>query len=159
MVKLLGESSIGSGVRRVEALVGLDAFRYLAREHVLVHQLAGEFKAPPEELPERIAASLDRLKTAEKELDRLRVGAGARAGAARSRRGGSRSASVQVVLAEAPAGVSGNDLRSLALDVRGRLRRAIRPSCCSPRPATTAWRSSRPSTTPARTRDCRRATS
>ena len=41
MVKLLGEASIGSGVRRVEALVGLDAFRYLAREHVLV-QPAGE---------------------------------------------------------------------------------------------------------------------
>src|SRR5581483_6086321 len=55
MVKLLGESSIGAGVRRVEALVGLDAFRYLAREHVLVSQLAGEFKTPPEELPERIA--------------------------------------------------------------------------------------------------------
>ena len=68
MVKLLGESSIGSGVRRVEALVGLDAFRYLAREHVLVQQLAGEFKAQPDELPERIAGVLERLKSAEREL-------------------------------------------------------------------------------------------
>ena len=121
MVKLLGESSIGSGVRRVEALVGLDAFRYLAREHVLVHQLAGEFKAPPEELPERIAAALDRLKTAEKELGRLRV-AQVLSSAAAIAAGVQQIGTTQVVLAEAPAGVGANDLRSLVLDVRGRLR-------------------------------------
>src|SRR5581483_3848842 len=121
MVKLLGESSIGSGVRRVEALVGLDAFRYLAREHVLVSQLAGEFKAQPEELPERINGVLDRLKSAERELDKLRAAAVlASAGslAAQAEQVGA----VQLVTAEAPAGVGGNDLRSLALDVRGRLR-------------------------------------
>jgi len=120
MVKLLGEASIGSGVRRVEALVGLDAFRFLAREHLLVHQLSGEFKAHPDELPERIAGVLDRLKGAERELDKLRVaavlaGAGSLADSAEPVNG------VQLVTAEAPAGVSGNDLRSLVLDVRGRL--------------------------------------
>src|SRR3954449_2414025 len=51
VVKLLGESSIGSGVRRVEALVGGDAYRFLAREHVLVAQLSEALKARPEELP------------------------------------------------------------------------------------------------------------
>ena len=61
LVKLLSESSIGSGVRRVEALVGIDAFRYLAREHVLVSQLAEQFKARPEELPERIGGVVERL--------------------------------------------------------------------------------------------------
>ncbi|HEV7206256.1 MAG TPA: alanine--tRNA ligase, partial [Jatrophihabitans sp.] len=121
MVKLLGEASIGSGVRRVEALVGLDAFKYLAREHVIVQSLAGEFKAQPDELPERIAGVLDKLKSAERELARLRVGqvlasAGTLAAAAEDIDG------VQVVVAQAPAGVGGNDLRSLALDVRGRLR-------------------------------------
>jgi alanyl-tRNA synthetase len=121
MVKLLGEASIGAGVRRVEGLVGLDAFRYLAREHVLVSQLAGELKAPPEELPERIGGVLERLKNAERELDKLRAAAvlssaGSLAAAAES------VGAVQLVAAEAPAGVSGNDLRSLALDVRGRLR-------------------------------------
>jgi alanyl-tRNA synthetase len=123
MVKLLGESSIGSGVRRVEALVGLDAFRYLAREHVLVHQLAGEFKAQPDELPERIGAALERLKAAEKELERLRAAqvlSSAGAIAADAKQVGS----TQLVLGEAPAGVAGSDLRALALDVRGRLRAA-----------------------------------
>jgi alanyl-tRNA synthetase len=121
MVKLLGESSIGAGTRRVEALVGLDAFRYLAREHVLVSQLAEEFKAPPDELPDRIGAVLDRLKAAERDLDKLRAAAvlssaGSLAAAAEQ------LGTVQLVAAQAPPGVGGADLRSLALDVRGRLR-------------------------------------
>jgi alanyl-tRNA synthetase len=121
MVKLLGEASIGSGVRRVEALVGLDAFQYLAREHVLVQSLATEFKARPEELPERINGVLDQLKTAERELAKLRVGQ-VLASAGSLAAGAEQLGDVQVVLAEAPAGVGGNDLRSLVLDVRGRLR-------------------------------------
>ena len=75
LVKLLSESSIGSGVRRVEALVGIDAFRFLAREHVLVSQLAEQFKARPEELPERINSVVDRLRQAERELEKVRADA------------------------------------------------------------------------------------
>jgi len=123
MVKLMGEASIGSGVRRVEALVGLDAFRFLAREHVLVQQLSSELKAQPEELPERIAGVLDRLRSAEKELDRVRAAA-VLSSAGTIAAGAEKVGSVQLVLAEAPAGVAGHDLRSLALDVRGRLRAA-----------------------------------
>jgi len=120
MVKLLSESSIGSGVRRVEALVGLDAFRFLAREHVLVNQLAGEFKAQPDELPDRIAGVLDRLKTAEKELAKLKAAAvlsaaGDIAAQAQDVNG------TQVVAVTAPDGVAGADLRALAMDIRGRL--------------------------------------
>jgi alanyl-tRNA synthetase len=121
MVKLLGEASIGSGVRRVEALVGLDAFRYLAREHVLVHQLSEDFKAQPDELPERIAGTLERLKAAERELDTLRVSA-VLASAGSLAETAQDVAGVQLVASAAPAGIGGNDLRSLVLDVRGRLR-------------------------------------
>ena len=74
-MKLLSEASIGSGVRRVEALVGLDAFRFLAREHVLVSQLAEQFKAKPEELPERIGGVVERLRQAERELEKVRADA------------------------------------------------------------------------------------
>ncbi len=119
-IKLLGESSIGSGVRRVDALVGLDAFRYLAREHVLVHQLAGELKAQPEELHERIHTVLERLKAAERELDKLRAAA-VMSSAASLAEGVQDVDGVQFVAAEAPAGVSGTDLRALTLDVRSRL--------------------------------------
>jgi len=120
MVKLLGESSIGAGVRRVEALVGLDAFRFLAREHLLVSGLADALKAPADQVPERVQSLVDRLRTAEKELERLRAdsvlaGAGALAAAAKD------VAGVAVVAAEVPGGLGGGQLRTLALDVRGRL--------------------------------------
>jgi alanyl-tRNA synthetase len=121
MVKLVGEASIGAGVRRVEGVVGLDAFRFLAREHVLVNQLASEFKSPPDQLPERIAAILDRLKAAEKELDRLRAAA-VLASASKLAAAAENVNGVQVVLAEVPGGVSGTELRALAVDVRARLR-------------------------------------
>ncbi|MGH3932333.1 MAG: alanine--tRNA ligase-related protein, partial [Pseudonocardiaceae bacterium] len=120
LVKLLSEASIGSGVRRVEALVGLDAFRFLAREHVLVNQLAEQFKARPEELVERIGGITERLRTAERELERLRAAAvlasaGALAEAAEQVGG------TALVAGATEEGISGNDLRALATDVRGRL--------------------------------------
>jgi alanyl-tRNA synthetase len=69
IIKLLGESSIGSGVRRVEALVGVDAYRFFAREHLIINSVSEALKATKsEELPERIEAVLDRLKNAEKEI-------------------------------------------------------------------------------------------
>jgi alanyl-tRNA synthetase len=120
VIKLLSESSIGSGVRRVEALVGLDAYRFLAREHVLVSQLAEQFKARPEELPERIGQTVEKLRAAEKELERLRgaqllSSAGTLADQAEDVGG------VALVAAALPDGVGGNDLRTLANDVRNRL--------------------------------------
>ena len=72
VVKFLSESSIGAGVRRVEALVGADAYRFLAREHHLVTQLSHLTKVRPEELPERVEQLLLRLKDAEKELERIK---------------------------------------------------------------------------------------
>ena len=73
VIKLLGESSIGSGVRRVEALVGADAYKFLAREHVLVAQLSEALKARPEELPERVNDIVERLRAAEKALEQTRI--------------------------------------------------------------------------------------
>src|ERR1700722_1908626 len=75
LVKILGESSIGSGVRRVEALVGIDAFRFLARESALVGQLSEQLKARREELPERISSIVTRLRDAERDLQRLQSAA------------------------------------------------------------------------------------
>ena len=120
VVKLLGESSIGAGVRRVEALVGADAYRFLARESVLVHQLSELVKAPREELTERIGAALSRLREAEKEIARMRAGAVLEA-AADLAAGAADVHGVAVVSAAAPAGTGADDLRKLATDVRGRL--------------------------------------
>ena len=75
VVTFLSEGSIGAGVRRIEALVGTDAYRFLAREHLLVSQLAELVKVRPEELPERIEATLARLREAEREIAKIRTGA------------------------------------------------------------------------------------
>ncbi|MFY9650130.1 alanine--tRNA ligase, partial [Trebonia sp.] len=120
LVKLLGESSIGSGVRRIEALVGIDAFRFLARESVLVNQLTEQLKARPEELPERISGVVSRLREAERELNRLRSAAllesaGDIAAAAEDIGG------VAFVAHQVPDGTDADALRRLALDVRGRV--------------------------------------
>ncbi|HEY2723267.1 MAG TPA: alanine--tRNA ligase-related protein, partial [Pseudonocardiaceae bacterium] len=120
LVKLLSEASIGSGVRRVEALVGLDAFRFLAREHVLVSQLAEQFKARPEELPERIGGLTERLRAAERELERLRAAAVLSSAGALAE-GAEQVNGTALVAVATQEGVSGNDLRALATDVRGRL--------------------------------------
>jgi alanyl-tRNA synthetase len=120
LVKLLHESSIGAGVRRVEALVGADAYSFLAREHVLLAQVAEAVKARPEEAPERIAAIVAKLREAEKEISALRAAkvlaaAGELAANPADVRG------VAYVAHQAPEGTSGDDLRKLALDVRSRI--------------------------------------
>jgi alanyl-tRNA synthetase len=116
---LTGESSVGSGARRVEASVGLEGFRYLARERDLVRQLADLLKTPQDGLVERVSGMLGRLRDADRELADLRAqqtlaAAGDLAAAARDLGG-------VAVVTGSPAGLSGGDLRSLALDVRGRL--------------------------------------
>jgi alanyl-tRNA synthetase len=75
VITLLGESSIGAGVRRVEALVGADAYRFFAREHILVSQLTRSLKVRPEELPTRVHTLVEQLRAAEKEIDRVRLDA------------------------------------------------------------------------------------
>ncbi|MDQ3760949.1 MAG: alanine--tRNA ligase [Actinomycetota bacterium] len=120
LIKLLSEASIGSGIRRVEALVGLDAFRFLAREHVLVAQLAEQFKARPEELPDRIGAVTERLRAAERELERLRAAA-VLSSAGTLAEDAEQIGTTALVAAETSEGVSGPDLRALATEVRGRL--------------------------------------
>ncbi len=119
VIKLLGESSIGSGVRRVEALVGGDAYRFLAREHVLVAQLSEALKVRPEQLPERVHDLVERLRTAEKEIEKVRVGQVLAAGADLAA-GAADVAGVQLVTHRVD-GATGGDVRTLALDVRGRL--------------------------------------
>jgi len=120
LVKLLSESSIGTGKRRVEGLVGLDAFDYLAREHALVSQLAETLKARPEEIPDRIAATMNRLREAERELASLRSTA-VLATAGTLAASTSEEFGVTLAAHHVTDGVGSDDLRTLALDVRGRL--------------------------------------
>ncbi|MGB6202487.1 alanine--tRNA ligase, partial [Mycolicibacter algericus] len=119
-VTLLGESSVGSGVRRVEAYVGLDSFRHLAKERALMAGLASSLKVPSEEVPARVANLVERLRAAEKELERARL-AGARAAALNAASGAERVGNVRLVAQRMSGGIGGGDLRSMAGDIRGKL--------------------------------------
>ncbi len=75
MISLIGEASVGSGSRRVEALVGIEAFRAFATERALVSRLTETLKAPKELLEERLAATIEDLKSAQRKLASLQAGA------------------------------------------------------------------------------------
>jgi len=125
LIKLLSESSIGAGVRRVEALVGVDAYSFLAREHVLLNSLNELVKSTQvEELPERISALISRVKEVEKELAQIKTkqalaAAGSLLGSAEKVNG------VSFIGTDLGENLTGDDLRTIALDLRSRLKGSV----------------------------------
>jgi alanyl-tRNA synthetase len=68
MVSILGEASVGSGSRRIEALVGFEAFKALSAEALIVQQITETLKVPKEDLASKILQTIEQLKVAEKKL-------------------------------------------------------------------------------------------
>ena len=120
LVKIMGESSIGSGVRRVEALVGADAYQHLARENVIVNQLTDTLKVRPDQLPDRISQLMARLKDAEKEIAQAKA-AQVLASASALLEHARDVTGVTYLGHDLGDGVSANDLRRLVTDLRARL--------------------------------------
>ena len=118
LLSLIGEQSVGAGVRRVEAYVSQDAFTHLARERALVAHLTELLKVQPDQLMDRVEKMVVQLKAAEKTIAELNAAqalaqAAELAGKARDRGG------LRVLTAQVPT--AGADLRTLALNLRGRL--------------------------------------
>ncbi len=125
VVKLLSESSIGAGVRRVEALVGADAYKFLAREHILVNQLTELIKgSKAEELPERITDLINKLKDAEKELGQVRSQQ-ALAQVSGLLATAKNLGEYKFLAAQIGDGISVEDLRTMALDIKNRLGESV----------------------------------
>ncbi|MFK5585064.1 MULTISPECIES: alanine--tRNA ligase [unclassified Serinicoccus] len=120
LVKIMGESSIGSGVRRVEALVGADAYQHLARENVIVNQLTDTLKVRPDELHDRVATLVSRLKEAEREIAKARSSQAlsAAAGLVEQARD---IAGVTYLGHDLGDGMGADELRRLVTDLRARL--------------------------------------
>jgi alanyl-tRNA synthetase len=119
LVTITGESSVGSGLRRVEAFVGIEAFRYLVKERSLVMELSDALRVQPEQLPDRINKLVAQLKEAEKRIADLR------SQTVLSDVGNIVAKSHDMwgigYIAHHADGLSGNDLRSLALEIRNRV--------------------------------------
>ena len=125
VVKLLSESSIGAGVRRVEALVGVDAYKFLVREHLLLNSLTQIIKgARVEELPERINDLLEKIKEIEKELAAVRS-AQALGKVSAIAESVTKVGQFDLITAVLPDGISGDDLRTISLDLRNRFATSV----------------------------------
>ncbi|MBM9458813.1 alanine--tRNA ligase [Nocardioides sp. zg-536] len=118
-VVVTGESSVGSGNRRIEALTGVEGFAYLARERDVVHQLSTLLKTKPDDMVARVAEMVERLRQSEKEMEKIRLAQLLSGGAALAE-GAKDVAGVRLV-AQRVDGATGGDVRTLATDVRARL--------------------------------------
>jgi alanyl-tRNA synthetase len=117
-VHILGESSIGASLRRIEALTGADALRHYDHEHALLAELAGLLGSPPGQAPDRLRERLATLAETRRQLDRLREAelgamAGLLAGRVEAVDGG-------WLVTELLDGVAGDEMRPLAAEVAGR---------------------------------------
>ena len=125
LVKLLSESSIGAGVRRVEALVGHDAYQYLAREHVLLNSLTEIIKgARADELPQRISELVEKMKSMEKELSAVRS---AKAVAATSQIASKakKIRDINLIIEQLESEIAVDDMRSIAINLREKVKSGV----------------------------------
>ena len=120
MINIVGESSVGASNRRVESLVGMDAFRRFAAERALVSELSTSLKTRPEQLVDRVGELVTSLKSAEKRIAQFEARALADrvpALAANATRVGD-----VLLVAETVGSLgSGDELRSLVTAVRSKI--------------------------------------
>jgi alanyl-tRNA synthetase len=118
-ITIVREESIGSNTRRIEALVGLEAWRFLSRERLVAEGVARLVDVPTSEALARVRDLAERLRGAERELAKVR-GADLARGAEELARGVERVDGLAVVAHRAD-GLSSDELRQLAGSVRGAL--------------------------------------
>jgi alanyl-tRNA synthetase len=116
MVSLITESSVGSGTRRVEALVGFEAFKAFAAERKLVQELTDLLKVAPSELTERISKTVAELKAAQKRVSQLSI-AGLRDLVPKFVKEAKEINGTRLVVADFGAGVDPEGLRELATSI------------------------------------------
>ena len=120
LINVISEASIGSSNRRIESLVGREAFRDLATERAIVTELTSTLKSPRDQVSARISELLASLKTAEKRIAEFEQ-------AVLTERvpallaGASRVGAVTAVITDVGALSSSDDLRLLVTTVRSRL--------------------------------------
>jgi alanyl-tRNA synthetase len=120
LFKIVSESAVAAGVRRIEALTGEAALQHVNAEEELLHQVAGELKAAPSELPARVAALLEERKRLERELAQARrqLATGGAGGAAEP---AARQVAGIAYLARALGNVPAKELKGMADELKRRL--------------------------------------
>ncbi len=73
LFKIVSESGIGSGIRRIEAVTGRHAYRYMEEKLALLDDAAALLKAKSDDVPKRIGTLLEQMRQSERELESLRA--------------------------------------------------------------------------------------
>ena len=120
LVSIIGEASVGSGSRRLEAFVGIEAIRALNAERALVARISEGLKLPKEQLEERIFANVEELKVAQKRLASMQSANLAELVPAAIANGMNVNGTLVVELQIGEVSDS-NDLRTLAFNARERV--------------------------------------
>jgi alanyl-tRNA synthetase len=118
LVKIVAEGAVAAGVRRIEAVTGAAARRYLTEQEALVKAASSALRVRPEEVPARIAALIEERRRLERELAEARKAAalGGGNGAARGAQGGVRDIGAVKLMARTVHGIAPKDLRGLVDD-------------------------------------------
>ncbi len=121
--KIISESAVAAGVRRIEGLTGEAARRYAADQEALVKELAQTLKVSPDQVVARVATLLDERRAAEREMTDLRrklaMGGGGGEGPA------VRDVAGVAFLGQTLDGVPAKELKALADDAKKRLKSGI----------------------------------
>ncbi|MGH3774260.1 MAG: alanine--tRNA ligase [Pseudonocardiaceae bacterium] len=117
---VIGESSVGAGLRRIEGYVGLDAYRFLAKERALARNISDLLQVPTSEASDRVSALLKQLRDAEKEIAQLRSAQLKRL-ASEFVEGATDVYGVSVVARHLSEPANNDELRKFVIDIRDRL--------------------------------------
>jgi alanyl-tRNA synthetase len=121
--KIIAETGISAGVRRIEAVAGRQAVAWMQQSERTLRELSGQLKVSPEQLGDRVSQVLDRSRALEKELERLQH----KLAAARSSDLGANTREIGgvKVLAAKLDGVDPNSLRDTVDQLKSRLGSAV----------------------------------
>jgi alanyl-tRNA synthetase len=123
LLKIVSETGIAAGVRRIEALTGQGALQHLREQERTLRRMGEILKVPAEEAVRRVENLLEERRAADREIAALRKGQ--RGAAATDLVSQTRDVNGTKVLATRAAGVSGKDLRAMVDDLRDKLRSGV----------------------------------
>ena len=118
---ILGDSASSAGVRRIEALTGAEAFRYLSQQAHRLGDIAAELKTQAADVPARVRGLLDERKALANEVAQLRRELAMAGGAGQGNGAEPRDVNGVQMVAQVLSGVSGKDLPPLIDEHKARL--------------------------------------
>jgi alanyl-tRNA synthetase len=123
LLKVVSETGIAAGVRRIEALTGMGALEHLREQERALRRVGEILKVPTEEITRRVERLLEERRAADREITALRKGH--RGAAATDLVSQARDVNGTKVIATRAEGVKGKDLRAMVDDLRDKLKSGV----------------------------------